>query len=310
MSSRALRKLTETSDIIDCQCLSEDSDEVISGSPVASKFSLLRITKDGEILSPQSDSKQHSKVDVAPSKSRKRQRKKNKKKRDQPAPHIDSGDTYMESSPTPTDQSQKGLLAELLTVNTKLLDPFQELSRLFGSHIVGAARTISSADRRSHLKRGLLVRIKPSWPRVVRFGLDMIHTENGEFTFTHSKEYCNTQKSFYTALETMDPNNIMQILASCPYHIDSLLQLSETMMHQDNSEVAIDLLGRRPNYHSFVHYLFLLRTCTACISICVSHVFQSCYQRLSLKLQKTGKQGLVCCTLPVHQCHRNARVLS
>lgn len=102
-------------------------------------------------------------------------------------------------------------MTELLAVNAKLLDPFQELSRLFGPHVIGASRSII-ADRGSRLKRGLLVRIKPSWPPVVRFGLDMIRTQNGEFTFTHSKEYYNTQKSFYEALETMDPNNIMVLL--------------------------------------------------------------------------------------------------
>ncbi|VDP87174.1 unnamed protein product [Echinostoma caproni] len=163
----------------------------------------------------------------------------------------------MEMPSTQADPEETSSLKDLLVVNTKLLDPFQELSRLFGPRVVGEPSVIKNADRRSHLKKGLLVRIKPSWPPVVRFGLDMVRTDDGEFTFTHSKEYYNTQRSFYVALETMDPNNIMQVLANCPYHIDSLLQLSEIMMHQDNSEVGTDLLERALHaYQSAFHTSF------------------------------------------------------
>lgn len=34
------------------------------------------------------------------------------------------------------------------------------------------------------------------------------------------------------------------LLSRAPYHVDTLLQLSEYLMHQDQSEVAVDLLER------------------------------------------------------------------
>ncbi|CAH8655084.1 unnamed protein product [Heterobilharzia americana] len=42
----------------------------------------------------------------------------------------------------------------------------------------------------------------------------------------------------------MNPNNLSSILYESPYHIDSLLQLSEIMMHQEDTTLGIDLLER------------------------------------------------------------------
>ncbi len=39
-------------------------------------------------------------------------------------------------------------------------------------------------------------------------------------------------------------DEFQMILAKSPYHVDTLLQLSEYLMHQDQSEVGVDLLER------------------------------------------------------------------
>lgn len=39
-------------------------------------------------------------------------------------------------------------------------------------------------------------------------------------------------------------NVFQMILSKSPYHVDTLLQLSEALMHQDQSDVGVDLLER------------------------------------------------------------------
>ncbi|GAA47284.1 transcription factor 25 [Clonorchis sinensis] len=156
---------------------------------------------------------------------------------------------------------------DLLVVTGKTLDPVMELARIFGP---SAIRDAGMNPHQQHpqaqcrTKRGPLVRIKLSWPPITRFGLDMERLPDGSYTFTHNKDYRNIQKAFYSALDSMDLNNFMHILTDCPYHIDSLLQLSEILMHQDNSEMGSDLLERVLHaYQSGFHPCFnpLIGTC-------------------------------------------------
>lgn len=47
------------------------------------------------------------------------------------------------------------------------------------------------------------------------------------FKFEHSPVYRSLQHKFLKAVESMDSENIIQIIQQQPYHIDSLIQLSE-----------------------------------------------------------------------------------
>ncbi|CAH8579495.1 unnamed protein product [Schistosoma turkestanicum] len=150
-------------------------------------------------------------------------------------------DINLSNDPEIADPNKQ--VVDLLKVNIKMLDHVGELSRLFGSEVIGGSKT-SLPRKRSRIKHGILVSIKSTWPPTIRIGLSMESLGCGLYTFVHSKEYQNIQKSFYHALESMNPNNLSAILYENPYHIDSLLQLSQIMMHQEDTTVGTDLLER------------------------------------------------------------------
>ena len=100
------------------------------------------------------------------------------------------------------------------------------------------------------------------------------------FAFEHSEEYQQTQHKFLAAVESLEPNNIVVrgrpggsrrrgarevpevgprpswasshqrppasqvLLQTSPYHVDSLLQLSDACRFQEDQEMARDLVGK------------------------------------------------------------------
>uniref|UniRef100_A0A8C6D3W3 Transcription factor 25 n=1 Tax=Moschus moschiferus TaxID=68415 RepID=A0A8C6D3W3_MOSMO len=68
--------------------------------------------------------------------------------------------------------------------------------------------------------------------------------DHSAFAFEHSEEYQQTQHKFLAAVESMEPNNIVVLLQSSPYHVDSLLQLSDACRFQEDQETARDLVER------------------------------------------------------------------
>ncbi|XP_070258984.1 ribosome quality control complex subunit TCF25 isoform X2 [Myotis yumanensis] len=89
---------------------------------------------------------------------------------------------------------------------------------------------------------------KSTWPRYAKPGLSMRLLESKKglscFAFEHSEEYQQTQHKFLAAVESMEPNNIVVLLQTSPYHVDSLLQLSDACRFQDDQEMARDLVER------------------------------------------------------------------
>lgn len=79
------------------------------------------------------------------------------------------------------------------------------------------------------------------------------------FAFEHSRDYQQVQFKFLDAVESMDPNNIVALLQLNPYHIDSLLQLSDVCRIQEDQEMARDLIERALySFECAFHPLFSL----------------------------------------------------
>lgn len=76
-------------------------------------------------------------------------------------------------------------------------------------------------------------------PTTSKFGLDrnVIH-----FTFEHSPNYRQLEQKFLTAVESMESDNIIQILDQQPYHVDSLIQLSEICKMSEDHAMASELI--------------------------------------------------------------------
>ncbi|EDQ86435.1 uncharacterized protein MONBRDRAFT_33832 [Monosiga brevicollis MX1] len=136
------------------------------------------------------------------------------------------------------------LRQNLLDIDTRLLDADAELRRKF--HMGRQTQ----APRRGRTVRSSMVHPKDNWPRMQRTGLAMVlapdEQEDGQrlFQLQHSPAYQEVQLRFLRAVRTMDPNAISAVLQHHPYHIDSLLQLSEVCAMGGDVATAADLVER------------------------------------------------------------------
>ncbi|GET01900.1 transcription factor 25 [Rhizophagus clarus] len=113
-----------------------------------------------------------------------------------------------------------------LIVDTRLLDADGEMRRMFSS--------------------GVLCR--QSWPPILKFGLRMELLKENDgiyyFKFTHSQQYQGVQLDFLRRITTHDPNAIISLLHENPYHIDSLLQMSDVYKMSGDHTMAGELIER------------------------------------------------------------------
>ncbi|XP_053677555.1 transcription factor 25 [Anopheles nili] len=158
-----------------------------------------------------------------------------------------------------------GLTAKsLLNVQHKNLNPQYEMKRMFGSKVVGdqqnKRRNVRGASRM--LKSTYLVNPKDSWPPVGKSGIYMNLVQAPEpgsststagpkavfdknviyFAFEHSPSYRQVQQKFLDAVESMDSENIIRIIKQHPYHVDSLIQLSELCKMSEDHAMASELI--------------------------------------------------------------------
>ncbi|XP_075795928.1 ribosome quality control complex subunit TCF25 isoform X2 [Pelodiscus sinensis] len=147
-------------------------------------------------------------------------------------------------------ETKSGVVADsrpLLYVEHRNLNAETELKRYFGARaVLGDQRP--RQRQRQYVRSTWLTIPKISWPRYSKTGLAMklLETRRGvqHFTFEHHREYQQVQFRFLDAVESLDPNNIVLLLQMNPYHVDSLLQLSEVCRMQEDQEMARDLVER------------------------------------------------------------------
>lgn len=149
----------------------------------------------------------------------------------------------------------------LFIIQHKNLNPSTEMKRMFGNRVVQAEQ-----NKRRNVRGGArllrstwLVNPKESWPPVGKTGIYMNLVPNPEpskspthkiisdkgaiyFAFEHSPTYRQLQQKFLTAVETMDSDQIIKIINSQPYHVDSLIQLSELCKMSEDFLMASELI--------------------------------------------------------------------
>lgn len=154
----------------------------------------------------------------------------------------------------------------VLHVEHRNLNPETELKRYFGARAVLGDQRPRQRNRQFH-RSTWMTSPKDSWPRFSRPGISMtlIQSKDGiqYFTFEHGRDYQQVQFKFLDAVESMDPNNIVALLQLNPYHIDSLLQLSDVCRIQEDQEMARDLIERALySFECAFHPLFSLTSGT------------------------------------------------
>lgn len=149
----------------------------------------------------------------------------------------------------------------LLMVQHKNLSPANEMKRMFGNRVVQAEQSKRRNQRGAPrlLRSTWLANPKENWPPVGKTGIYMNLVANPDlsstpthkpitdknaiyFTFEHSPAYRQLQQKFLTAVETMDSDNIIKIINQQPYHVDSLIQLSELCKMSEDYSMASELI--------------------------------------------------------------------
>ncbi|XP_070617855.1 ribosome quality control complex subunit TCF25 [Erythrolamprus reginae] len=224
-------------------------------------------TEEAEPDQPESDKREEGgeveqldQMSTANNKSRKKKKKRKNKKNspgealflgdDDQVENIESILLSIESSGGPPCQSQTRPVTDnrpLLYIEHRSLNPETELKRYFGARaVLGDQRP--RQRQRQYVHSTWLTAPKDTWPRHSKTGISMVllETRRGEqhFAFEHSREYQLVQFKFLDAVESMDPNNLVLLLQMNPYHVDSLLQLSDVCRMQEDQEMARDLIER------------------------------------------------------------------
>ncbi|XP_041798495.1 transcription factor 25 [Chelmon rostratus] len=155
----------------------------------------------------------------------------------------------------------------LLHVEHRNLNPETELKRYFGARAVQGDQRPRQRNRQFH-RSSWMTNPKESWPRFSRPGISMTLLQSKDgikyFTFEHGRDYQQVQFKFLDAVESMDPSNIVALLQLNPYHIDSLLQLSDVCRIQEDQEMARDLIERALySFECAFHPLFSLTSGTS-----------------------------------------------
>ncbi|CAD7002304.1 unnamed protein product [Ceratitis capitata] len=151
----------------------------------------------------------------------------------------------------------------LLTVELKHLNPQNEMRRTFGKRVVKIEN--KRGRQKLTLKSTYMVTAKESWPPITKNIITMKPVQLPEqlagssssssnninstekiqwFAFEHSQYYQGVQNLFLQAVERTDSDYFISLIRRCPYHVDSLIQLSELCKMTENFSLAAELIER------------------------------------------------------------------
>ncbi|KAL3472762.1 transcriptional repressor TCF25-domain-containing protein [Aspergillus californicus] len=205
---------------------------------------------------------------------------------------VHSNEEVVIKSPEQTlDDSFPKTPEDLLSIEPKALNATNEMRKLFGKIVTetfeedtGSTRRRDRAREMVDLGRALTGRYSPAsrgqslagatqrrnvlfqgrdeWPRAPSGGLGMELVRSlpdgaAVYHFLHNPAYKDVQRQFDLCVESMDPQRMIQLLQYNPYHISTLLQVSEIAKHQGDHAVSADLLERALfNFGRSVHSSF------------------------------------------------------
>ncbi|CAD6590415.1 MAG: hypothetical protein TREMPRED_005726, partial [Tremellales sp. Tagirdzhanova-0007] len=155
----------------------------------------------------------------------------------------------------------------LLSVDPKNLDADAELRRFFGSKVIASSAQSGPNRHRptaSSKLRYTISKAKPSYPPATslaglgmreltadeidevydRRELEMVDQGEKWFTFEHSGPWREIERQFLGAVRSHDPNELMALLQVYPWHVDTLLQMSEVYRLQSDIGAASDFAER------------------------------------------------------------------
>ena len=144
----------------------------------------------------------------------------------------------------------KGHKKSLLIVEQRHLNPENEMKRIFGSKVVQAEQIALQRRRGRHrhsISRNWILVNPKNWQNISKCGISMELIEKVDevlyFNIIHNKMYQSVQFQFLDAVESYNPDNLVAILNSHPYHIDTLIQFSDVCKMAEDNQMAAELIG-------------------------------------------------------------------
>lgn len=139
----------------------------------------------------------------------------------------------------------------ILCVQHKHLNPFNELKRIFGSKTIQAEQSKRrNRGRTGHLKKTWLVSPRENWPPIGKSGLSMsvdstMKSDNVlYFVYEHDSSYKQIQYKFLEAVESSNPESLINVINTHTYHVDTLLQLAELCKLSEDLPMAVEFTER------------------------------------------------------------------
>ncbi|KAH8402858.1 hypothetical protein KR222_007670 [Zaprionus bogoriensis] len=261
-----------------------DNDELdtVRGNSHLNPFDLLNQQSLSESEFKEDDNEtEHPSAAMQANSAAKKKKKKRKKKVKSHGNHISSEDnerqdTYFEkvdpllgqvydAVPKQLEKGpaiSAGTGKKLLAVELKHLNQQNEMRRTFGKRVVKVEN--KRGRQKPTLKSTYMVTAKDSWPPLTKNIITMkllpmpetpgtsaspkiqINDEDNVqwFTFQHSQYYQGVQHMFLSALERIDSEFLITLIKRCPYHVDSLVQLSEVCKMTEDFALASELIER------------------------------------------------------------------
>ncbi|ESO95076.1 hypothetical protein LOTGIDRAFT_117499, partial [Lottia gigantea] len=128
------------------------------------------------------------------------------------------------------------------------LIPENEMRRIFGSRVIQAEQRRNRNRQRIHQKTSRLAQPKDTWAPYSKTGLSMNLLENRRgyqyFEYEHNSAYREVQFLFLDAVESLNPQSIVDLLHLHPYHIGGLIQLSEIFRMSEDMAAAAELIEK------------------------------------------------------------------
>eukprot|EP01130_Rhizamoeba_saxonica_P015720 TRINITY_DN7100_c0_g1_i1.p1 TRINITY_DN7100_c0_g1~~TRINITY_DN7100_c0_g1_i1.p1 ORF type:complete len:599 (-),score=160.24 TRINITY_DN7100_c0_g1_i1:135-1901(-) len=251
MSSRYFRK-NQIEELVQEETPEESTTSDDSGPTFANPFSLLSQPQQStseEVVTYESSSEDIPAVDT------KKKRTPQSEKADQEKADVDIimeefglDESFVASIQSGIKNEGEESIYDIISVDPKFLNKDAEMRRLFGSVATGGRkRRNMSKNRQRKIKKTKMTTFRDNWPPTENLlTMELVESHDGDnyFRIVWSHDYHEVQNNFYSCVDTGDPRNLSNLLHFHPYHIDTMLQLSDACQHTGELDLSIEFIER------------------------------------------------------------------
>ena len=165
---------------------------------------------------------------------------------------AESSKKLSSSSSKKSNQNKTNNPQNLLKIDTRSLNPNFELNKIFGKNVIIDRNKNSGYNKNSQQIKSLYPRSLFVEPRIgiwapcqkLALSMNMVDEKSNSFCYTHTSAYRATEKRFRLAIELNQTHIFNEIQADRPYHVNTLLQLSDYYNSQQDYNSEREMLEK------------------------------------------------------------------